>query len=179
MNNKLVLLILGCVVVVILMIVGMMVSPVLSGITGQPDTEYTSLFISGTPISQLAILKVIGLAFGLCTVSIFLLAVAIGAQKKRSKHQKQVNKTLIVGAVLYLGVYLWMVLSWWDYTETNSFEYVLGLPKPTAIQMFGLLFIPAFLSFFYITKFDAWVYSDEDEAKFKEILKRRTINTPN
>ena len=179
MNNKLVLLIFGCVVVVILMIMGMMVSPTLSGITGQADDHYISLFISGTPISQLAILKIIGLVFGLCTVSIFLLAVAIGAQKKQSKHQKGVNKTLILGAVLYLGVYLWMVLSWWEYTETNSFEYVLGLPKPTAIQMFGLLFIPAFLSFFYITKFDSWVYSDEDEAKFQEILNRRTINTPN
>lgn len=178
MKNKLVLLIFGCVSIVIIMIVGMMVSPSISNITGHTDQHYSSLFISGTPITQLIILKLIGLIFGLCTISIFLLAVAIGAQKSKSKHQRRVNSILVVGSALYLGMYLWMVVSWWDYTEFNSFDYILGLPIPTAIQMFGLLFIPGFLSFFYITQFDTWVYSKEDEAKFQEILNRRTSNTP-
>ena len=178
MKNKLVLLIFGCVTIVIIMIAWMVMSPTVSNLTGMTDERLSSLFVSGTPISALNPLKVVGLVFGLCTISIFLLAVSIGAQKGKSKYQRRVNTVLVVGSALYLGVYLWMVVSWWDYTATNSYDYILGLPIPTAIQMFGLLFIPGFLSFFYITQFDTWVYSAEDEAKFQEILNRRTHNTP-
>ena len=175
MKDKLALSILACITVVLIMIAFMMIGTSVDDITGHGDERYVTLFISGTPITEISALKIAGLVFGLCTIIIFLCAVTIGVQKRYTKHQKVINRTVAIGAALYLGVYLWMVVSWWGYTETNSFDYVLGLPKPTAIQMFGLLFIPAFLSFFYITRFDTWVYSDEDEARFKEILKRRAL----
>jgi len=173
MKNKLIKLILGLVSIVLILIIIMMCSTQLPGITGQVDTEYPTLFVSGAPISQLIILKWAGLLFGLCVVSIFLASVAIGAQRKNNSSQKEFLKRIIIGSVLYIGVYLWMVISWWDYTKDNPFDYVFGLPVPTAVMMFGLLFTPAFLSYFYIVKFDSWVYSEEDEIEFQQILQRR------
>ena len=62
-----------------------------------------------------------------------------------------------------------MIWSWWDYTTTNSMDYFLGLPKPTA-WMFALMLIPLFISSCYIYKFQDWVYTKEDEARFQDIL---------
>ncbi len=150
-----------------------MLSTQLPGLTGQVDTDYPTLIVSGAPISELMILKWSGLLFGLCVVGIFLSAVALGAYRKDHPTQKQFFRRISIGALLYIGVYFWMVISWWYYSKENPFEYILGLPWPTAIMMFGLLFTPAFLSYFYITKFDTWIYSSEDEFQFQQILKRR------
>jgi len=70
-------------------------------------------------------------------------------------------------------VYSAMVTSWWNYVETNSMEYFMGLPKPTAWMVFGMLLIPFFISYFYITKFEDWIYTEEDEKRFIEIMANR------
>ena len=169
--------ILGLVSLVLVLIVIMMSSTQLPGLTGTIDHTHSSLIVSGVPISELIILKWVGLIMGLCVVSIFLSAVAIGAHRKDSIQELSIRNRIIIGSILYIGVYCWMVISWWDYSTNNAFEYFLGLPIPTAIMMFGLLFSPAFLSYFYITKFDSWVYSSEDERAFQLILERKKNRT--
>ena len=99
--------------------------------------------------------------------------VFIGGRKKDSIVRKKMYRMLMIGIVLFLSTYTMMVLSWWSYLETNSMDYFMGLPKPTAWMVFGMLLIPTFISFFYVTKFDDWVYTDADQQRFKEIVAKR------
>lgn len=140
---------------------------------GSIDSMYNSLLVSGAPITQNSTLKWVAWLFGICILSIFLVCVYIGAYNRNIQLNKTIIKSLSIGAALYIMVYILMVNSWWSYTDINSFDYFLGLPKPTAWMMFGLLFCPFFLSYFYIFKFDDWIYNPEDDAKFQEILKNR------
>ncbi len=172
-KNYLIYAILTVITLVFVLIGIMAISDHIPGLTGGSDTQYPSLLISGRPMAQFSQLKIVSLLFGVCIITIFLLCVTLGAQKANSRIQNNINKTILIGAILYLGVFLWMVTCWWSYTETYSYDYFLGLPKPTAILMFGLLFTPLIFSFFYITQFDEWVYSQEDEERFKEIIRTR------
>lgn len=154
----------------IFLLIGIMIGyEILPKASGTIDPEFKSLLISGTPINENAVLRWVSFAFGFVIVSIFLCCLFIGARE----NNPTIKRILWIGAILYLAVYTLMVSSWWDYTENNSFDYFLGLPIPTAWMMFGLLLSPFFLSFFYITQFDNWVYGPEDEAKFRAIMIKR------
>jgi len=77
------------------------------------------------------------------------LCVFLGARKKQPALRKSIYQILGFGSFLYMVVYTLMVRSWWDYVATNSMDYFMGLPKPTAWMMFGLMFLPLFMSFLY------------------------------
>jgi len=68
-----------------------------------------------------------------------------------------------------------MVTAWWEYVSTNSTDYFLGLPKPTAWLFFGLMTTPFFISFFYITRFKQWIFTPADEEIFKAIVANRRL----
>ena len=141
--------------------------------TGITDATFNTLQRSGQTVAVTNSSKWLAFLFGVGIISIFGFFIFIGARKKNPILRKQINKILWLGLFFYLLVYYFMVSAWWEYTETNSMDYFLGLPKPTAWMFFGLMTIPFFLSFFYITRFKEWIYTPEDEARFKAIVANR------
>lgn len=156
-----------------LLIVGIWFSEIPKNVTGTIDAEYATLLHSGETVATTVTTKWLAYFFGIGIIGIFSFVIFIGGRKKDPILQKKIYRTLGLGMVLYFVVYNLMVTSWWSYTKTNSVDYFLGLPKPTAWMVFGMLSIPFFISFFYITKFEEWFYTKEDEEKFAEIMANR------
>ena len=144
--------------------------------TGMADTTYSTLFKSGETVATTPFLKWLAYFFGIAVISLFCLGVFLGAAKKDKTIQKKIYRVLGIGTFLYFFVYSMMVFSWWDYVATNSMDYFMGLPQPTAWLIFGLLFIPIFMSFFYITQFNSWIITDRELAKFQQIKERRKMH---
>lgn len=141
-------------------------------VAGTTDTTFTTLQRSGDVVAAETLSKWLAYLYGIGIIGTFCFGVFMGANRKNAAIKRQLYTYLGVGALFYFLVYSAMVFSWWSYTETNSMAYFLGLPKPTA-WMFGLMFIPIVMSGIYITQFNRWIYTKEDELKFKEIIKRR------
>jgi len=147
-------------------------------VAGSVDTTYTTLQKSGEIVAANSIPKWLAYLYGIGIIGIFCFGVFMGANKANPVLKRKIYPYLGVGVLLYLLVYSAMVFSWWGYTETNSMDYFLGLPKPTA-WMFGLMFIPLLMSSIYITQFNRWIYTKEDDLRFKEIVERRKNDVVN
>jgi len=156
-----------------LLIVALWTSDVPENATGFIDADYKTLLHSGQTVASTAATKWLAYFFGIGIIGIFGFVLFMGGRKKEVEIRKQVYRVLAIGLILYLLVYSAMVTSWWNYVETNSMEYFMGLPKPTAWMVFGMLLIPFFISYFYITKFEDWIYTEEDEKRFIEIMANR------
>ena len=140
--------------------------------TGLTDTTYPTLQKSGQTVVTSSIVKWLSYLYGIGIIGLFSFGVFMGANKTNSTIKSKIYRALSVGVLLYFLVYTAMVFSWWDYTATNSMDYFLGLPKPTA-WMFALMLIPIVISSVYSYQFDHWIYTKEDEQKFKAILAKR------
>ena len=136
--------------------------------TGVVDETFKTLQKSGQTVASVSIAKWLSYVYGIGIIGVFSLFVFLGAYKANPIIKSQIYKSLSVGVAVYLLVYTAMIWSWWDYTATNSMDYFLGLPKPTA-WMFALMLIPLFISSCYIYKFQDWVYTKEDEARFQDL----------
>ena len=160
-------------ILLLLLIVGIWTTTPPTQATGAADVTFQTLQKSGDTVASQPTIKWLAYFFGFGIISLFSLGVFIGAKKKDKAIQKNIYQVLGIGTVLYLAVYTCMVFSWWEYVATNSMDYFMGLPKPTAWLFFGLMFIPIFMSFFYITKFEKWIFNEADMVEFKKIIERR------
>lgn len=156
-----------------LLIVAIWTSDAPQNVTGSTDATYQTLLHSGQTVATSSATKWLSYFFGMGIISIFGFVIFIGGRKKDATIRKKMYRILGIGLILYFIVYNAMVNSWWSYVETNSMDYFMGLPKPTAWMIFGMMFIPFFISFFYITKFEDWVYTKADEQRFAEIMANR------
>lgn len=142
-------------------------------LTGSVDVQFPSLQRSGAPVADYPPLKWGAFFFGVAIIGLFCRFVQVGAYKHQPAIRRPMYRAVGVGIGLYMVVYTGMVSSWWEYERTPSFDYVVGLPKPTAWLFLGLMTVPAFLSFLYIRYFKTWIYTDADDRAFREIVRRR------
>ncbi len=156
-----------------LLIIGLWASDVPENATGLTDSTYTTLNHSGDTVASNPTVKWLAYLFGIGIIGIFGFMVFIGGRKKEEAVRKKLYRILAIGISSLLVGYTMMVLSWWNYVETNSMDYFMGLPKPTAWMIFGIMFIPTIITFFYATKFEEWIYTPEDEKRFAEIMANR------
>ena len=162
----------GVLIVFSIIIVAIWTSTPPAQATGAVDATYNTLHKSGTTVASTPFLKWLSYFFGVAIISLFCLGVFMGAAKKDKLLQKKIYRILGIGSFLYLFVYSMMVFSWWNYVATNNMDYFMGLPQPTAWLIFGLLFIPIFMSFFYITQFNSWIITESEMLAFQQIKER-------
>ena len=163
----------ACLIAFFAILLAIIFSTPLAQATGMADTEFATLNRSGTSVATEPTIKWLAYFMGLGIISIFCLCVFLGARKKQAALRKTIYQILGVGTLMYMAVYTMMVRSWWDYVATNSMDYFMGLPKPTAWMMFGLMFLPLFMSFLYIFKFNDWIIRSEEMEAFNKMVARR------
>lgn len=156
-----------------LLIVALWMSDVPENATGITDTTYATLNHSGATVATNPTVKWLAYLFGMGIISIFGFMVFIGGRKKEAIVRKKMYRVLTVGIGSLLVGFTMLTQSWWNYVETNSMDYFMGLPKPTAWMVFGIMLIPTIITFFYATKFEEWIYTAEDEKRFAEIMANR------
>ena len=155
------------------LIIAIWLSDVPENATGLTDTIFPTLNRSGVTVASNPTVKWLSFLFGIGIISIFGFMVFIGGRKKDAVSRKQLYRVLAIGIALLLFVYTMMMQSWWSYVETNSMDYFMGLPKPTAWMIFGIMLVPSFITFFYAIKFEEWIYTEKDEERFAEIVANR------
>ena len=155
------------------LIIAIWLSDVPINATGLTDATFPTLNRSGDTVASNPTVKWLSYLFGIGIISIFGFMVFIGGRKKEATTRKQLYQILGIGILLLLFVYTMMMRAWWSYVDTNSMDYFMGLPKPTAWMIFGIMLMPAFITFFYASKFEQWVYTEKDEERFAEIVANR------
>ncbi len=141
-------------------------------VVGSMDPVYNTLQASGTTVYESTTSRWLSFLYGLGIIGLLACTLYMSLTASSKQSNKALFRLLGLGTVLYFLVYIGMVTSWWSYTQTNSMDYFMGLPKPTA-WMFGLMLTPLFFAVLYFVKFDQWIYTKEDEQQFLKILENR------
>jgi hypothetical protein len=117
----------------------------------------------------------LGEIFGVLQIILFVTLLSFGL---RSIPQQRI--ILLVGAIIYLGIFLAMVLSYRatiDGAVTQPPELFLGLPVATAWMIYGLGGFPLFFSLLYLIHFDRWVLTPEDHQVFRDAVEEARQST--
>lgn len=155
-----------------LSLIGLMwIFPVPAAATGMLHPTYSTMLKSGTSVSAVPVSKWLAFFFGIGVLGTFSFLLVIGAQKSSAIINRQINRSLLVGIVVYFAMYGLMMLAYWNYEPGGDF--FLGFPLPTAWMLLGLGLMPLFFSALYIIKFDTWVISQEEINRFHEIVAAR------
>lgn len=173
--NKLTKLFLGFLILFLILIIALIFSDQPENAIGATDVTYKTMKKSGDTMASMPTTKWLSYFFGLGIVGIFYFVLFMGGRKQQPDLRQKMYTAIGVGCIFNLLVYSLMVFSWWDYTQTNSMDYFMGLPKPSAWMFFGLMFIPLIVTYFYITKFSDWVITPEEEKQFSEIVRKRKL----
>lgn len=154
-------------VIVLLLFMDQPISP-----TGKAHEQFKTMLHSGESVIANKSSKWLAYLFGVGIIGIFGFAVSFGA-KKNGKFEG-IKPWLFIGVIAYLIMYTMMVYFYWDYSFTKDAIYFGGYPLPTALMLYGLSTVPMILTLVYILKFKSWILTEDDEARFAEIMKRRT-----
>ena len=108
-----------------------------------------------------------GSFFGILSIIVFVLFLFIGIRQKENSKLKV--RVWIIGLIIYLGIFIFGLIEYMSYTNSNTIKLFLGFPRPTAWMLFGIYLYPLFFTFYYVIKFKYWVISDEKERMFKDL----------
>ena len=106
-----------------------------------------------------------GCAIGLLQVAFFALCMMLGAGRRGSS---TATGWLALGGVIYAGLFALMVIAYRAYLLDPSFV-IFGFPAPTAVMLFLLWPFPFYFVVLYLIRFEDWILSPSDLARFREI----------
>lgn len=159
------------IVVFLVVIIGLIVGEKPALVTGQPHPEFKTMLKGGESIHSLGGSQVFGYLFGLCSTLLLCLFMAHGA--RRYNQLGSIKPWLILGTVAYLAVFTLTYLSDAAYVDQSHSEFFLGWPLPTAWMIYAMWFTPVIFVALYVFGFRDWILTEEDEAKFNEIVANR------
>jgi|GEM_PF-1450665 hypothetical protein len=110
----------------------------------------------------------IGVCLALVEVLLFVTLLSFGLRPVPGKLPR-----LAAAGVVFAATMIAMLATYWNSIPASSGEppsIVLGLPVPTAWMIYGLGLVPLIFAFFYISKFDSWVLSPEDEQRLADLV---------
>jgi len=110
----------------------------------------------------------LGETLGVLQIVLFVTLLSFGL---RSIPRQRI--TLLLGGILYLGIFLAMVFSYRatiDGPLVHPPELFLGLPVATAWMIYGLGGFPLFFALLYMIHFDRWVLTPEDHQAFRDAV---------
>jgi hypothetical protein len=79
---------------------------------------------------------------------------------------------LLVGGLFFTGIVVLLVVSYRQYMLDPDPALFLSLPGPTAWYLYGFWPLQLFFVALYVLMFDRWVTTDDDMARFRQILAR-------
>ncbi len=142
-------------------------------VAGQLHPDYSTMLKSGSSVASAPLPKWLAYFFGLGVLGFFVLSLLLGARKASPEKNKQILKYWLIGTAVYVIVYTWMIIVYWQYAQGDANSFFLGFPAPTAWMLFGLGMIPLFFTLVYILKFDELVVSPEELKQFQAIVAER------
>lgn len=140
---------------------------------GVDHPHHTAMQQGGDGLARHRHLMWLGWACAMLLVVFLIGALLLGMSKKQS--QGPVRLPLIVGGILFAGLFSMVFLTYPGYMAEASAKPLLGFPEPTTWMLLGIWTFPAFFIAFFIFSFDRWYVCEEDLKRFKEILKKHRL----
>jgi hypothetical protein len=103
--------------------------------------------------------------FGALQIAFFGACFALGLRRGRSLGP--VARPLLVGLLLYEGMFGLLLYAYARYLAEPGAPLVLSFPLPTAVLLYGLWPLPLWFAWIYLRHFDGWVV---DEAEIERVL---------
>ena len=118
---------------------------------GDGAVRHASVLTGGAALGVLMILFMVGL-------------LVFGAN--RSGKVGMEEAVLIGGTVVFVLCFLAVVITYQPYAEAGGGELTMAFPLPTAWMMYGVWVAPVVFIALYMFRFDPWIMSDEETARF-------------
>lgn len=142
-------------------------------VTEEPDEasgfqhpDYASMHRGGDGVERHAPIFWMGWMLGVLQIVFFVTLLAFGARKTRSFPLE--TRALVAGALVYIGFFSWMMISYSGFAADPGEELVLAFPAPTALMLYGVGFAPLFFIVLYLWRFEPWIIDDEELEGFLE-----------
>jgi len=161
----------GLLVGMCLILLAVALTPEIADGHGRAHPTYKTMLQGGDGAERHARTLWLGGAFGALQIAFFVGLVAFGG--RRSDRLGRLTVPVLVVGGLYVATFVAMVFAYRAYAEGRVEGLVLSFPLPTALMLYGLWLVPLLLMIVYIALFDGWIYTPDDEARFRQILAAR------
>lgn len=150
------------------MLIWLMLLPEPAMSTGSPHPDIAQMNVGGEGLARLG--DTVGIAFWLQATAqcVMILLIALGVSESR----RTALFWSVIGAILLLSLGVWstLYLSYLGYLDTGETAYLLGFPTATTVMLFGIWGTGATLCLLYVAGFRRFIFSEEDEAAYEELL---------
>jgi len=134
--------------------------------------EHSEMHVSGRAAEYDADLAVPGAIAGVLMISVFVLALLLGAGHNGA-HTEFVLLVAVCSCLL-IGSFLMMMMACEDYIQSPSPRLAGGLPVPSAWMIFGVWVTPVSFLAVYIAGFQRWVMTSDDRNKLQTLIADRS-----
>jgi MFS superfamily sulfate permease-like transporter len=139
---------------------------------GYADAVFASIQVAGDSPERTSQILWLGWAFGALQIAFFVACLELGL-RRRVPGQPEVRpwrRSLWLWGGVFEAVWSALVVVYWRYASSGSSEIWWGLPAPTAIMLYGIWLLPIAFCLLYMVRFDRWVMSEADLARFHELV---------
>ena len=162
-------LLLGLLVALLLTIGVSFLMPASTQPTAQVHPEAPSLLQSTGGLAERPATLWLGYVMGLLMIGIMAVAVWIGLRKRDGA--TPLNRWMMAAFAGYALVFTALVAAYASYTGSPEAVFFAGFPAPTAWMIYGMWLFPLVFVGLYMTLFDRWVLTDQDLARFDDLVK--------
>jgi len=154
--------------------VASMLLPDPAGARGTDHPEFANMKHGGSGEAKHAGRLWLNWLFGVLTLLVVVVLIAVGARKGDSL--RGLGARLALTALASVAAWTCLVISYARYMTTDSHALFLALPAPSAIMLYGLLPVTALLTVFYVVGFGRWILSEDDLAEYERLLADRDLS---
>lgn len=164
-------LIFALLVLLALVVGGILIAPGAEIAPQVPHPRIPAMFSGGDGAARHASTLGLGWAFGTIQLLIMAALMALGVRKNGS--MRGFTKTLVGCSGFLILLWTAIVLTYSDYAAGSDSVLVLGMHTSTALVVLGFWPLSAILTVAFVTGFNRWVYTPEDEEAFERLLAER------
>ena len=139
------------------------------GAAGIAHPDYPTMLRGGDGAARLEPVRLASWLLGFLQIFFFVGLLAFGAWRKKPFVTE--IRSLWIGAVVYAGFYLAMVVAYDRYAASGSAALVLSFPPPTALMLYGVGFAPAIFYALYMLRFSPWILDDDEVDEFLQEIR--------
>jgi hypothetical protein len=135
---------------------------------GFTHPEYSTMRRGGDGVERLEGVHALGWLFGILHFCICVALLVMGANKQG--RLGILKRPILIGLVLNVLLLCAMMAVYFKYAREGTGALFGSLPWPTALMMYGVWPIQLIFVFIYIWGFDRWIFTDQDEKKFRQLV---------
>ncbi|MBL4580817.1 MAG: hypothetical protein JKY29_03280 [Gammaproteobacteria bacterium] len=170
MHSKLIYVIFATVLLIAGILVAIFLAESVPNGAGLAHAQFNGMRVGGNGVARLEHIGTLAFAFQALLLLLIVCLAALGvAEERRSK-----GFWAYMGGTLLFSLFVWwqMYSNHQAFLETGVTSYFMGFPVATAWQVYGTWLAAIPLIVLYSVGFRKFIFTDEDEEKFEQLLEQ-------